>query len=1259
MKKILRLVTTSVLTLTLVACGEASSSVSNGTNTSSSVSSTTSAFANVSTITLSAASDVLTQTMGTQKAVVVQAALNANTNPSLALEWFVNGTKSNQTGRVFEYTPAAAGTFEIQAKSGSVLSNKINVTVGAAALVITGDVKVVANNKIEITAPGGATVAVTNNEVLATSFYDLAKGIYVIDLKTALSQGATSTVTLTRAGLAPVSRAFTFDTRKLEIDSLSGLKAEADGSFKITKPHALVVASGTLNNTIDTYTIAFKATNLGGTAPLAFSYSRIAAPVGAEAFVNQTGLRTVDAGADKSAGSFTFNVTRETPAGTYSYKYVVGDKESTVNVIIENTKSTIDFVSVESGVNLDSATGKLPAATYKYPLTFTNAVGNVVNGVAPLADGSFVIEKPYLTGNNNRLTFTFSVDLKNFLVPEALLVQPTSAPNQLMVTLAGPDGLALMRTGTGVTQTALPAPRPFRVQELAYPITQVLDASTPAGKYKYTVKVLQLGVEIMTKDVVVELKNPQPKLSLIADEFKFVDLFNTAKTAYETTTLGTYNTSVFGAASTDFDTLTASGVVFTNAGNTDVLAASPVAANVTHYGTLKTKYLTSLQTKVLPYYSHFESSSVQAYDSAKQAWVNAFIVENPFVNTSTNTLRDGFIKGLPKFADLSTDEKAMFAGANDTERAASQSKFNESFAVTVLAAAPFSITLSGLTTAALYRTAVEKLFPAHYDISSVTSSPLSDNLVNARVENGVYIFEKPRATGLDARTLVFDALITNFESPANPAATLASAFNGIGSVRKDLLTFKKTVSGPVNMPNLAGNQIDSLIAIELGTAVADTFALIDDLDPTTALKYYRASTNTSTTVRLDNVFVVDASFLTVTGEYNFSLQVGTLSQQIKVRVVEPAARVNMSVLIRKDDTNTPLVNEANTLVPGNFDFTLGSDGKYYATLLRSNQVASATPQVVAKVNVVLENMVASTDGDVNYSITKVTPLTSNTDSNKIAVIAATGNNGHLVGALTGSPTFVSSLYSLIGGTYTARTAASSVHGVGVANAASTDNTLDFTLLTFTAKGEYSYSLTINGVTSKITLVVQESPTLSVVSAKIGTTDLAKMPADGLYIFEEKDTAPTTTGATSINFGVEGKLLPAGKLFYKVWDSNLYTATSNATGDFFDSAAVNPVAATAAIETGALTIAATDTSVVELKFVDGVANVVAKYDGAKVSNGTLAGLTGTIAKQFKVIAVYKLNPAVRTAVGAVTAASYELVAYHQVVVWTSDINETSN
>jgi hypothetical protein len=293
-----------------VACGEASSSVStSGTTTSSSVSSPTSAFAAVSTITLSAATDVLTQTMGTQKAVVVQAALNANTNPSLAIEWLVNGTKSNQTGRVFEYTPAAAGTFVITARVGSVVSNALTLTVGAAELVITGDVKVVANNKIEITAPGGATVAVTNNEVLATSFYDLAKGIYVIDLKTALTQGGTSTVTLTRGDLAPVSKAFTFDTRKLaETVTLSGgsaLKAETDGSFKITKPHVLLPgANRAENETENTYVISFAATNLGSANAVNFDFKTVSVPTGGATIAASLGQRIVGTAAASDAGSF-------------------------------------------------------------------------------------------------------------------------------------------------------------------------------------------------------------------------------------------------------------------------------------------------------------------------------------------------------------------------------------------------------------------------------------------------------------------------------------------------------------------------------------------------------------------------------------------------------------------------------------------------------------------------------------------------------------------------------------------------------------------------------------------------------------------------------------------------------------------------------------------------------------------------------------------------------------------------------------------
>jgi hypothetical protein len=1187
--------------------------------------------------------------MGTQKAVVVQAALNANTNPSLALEWFVNGTKSNQTGRVFEYTPAAAGTFEIQAKSGSVLSNKINVTVGAAALVITGDVKVVANNKIEITAPGGATVAVTNNEVLATSFYDLAKGVYVIDLKTALTQGATSTVTLTRDG-ATSTKAFTFDTRVLGIGSITGLTAKADGTYEVTKPHRLD-ANGALNNAINTYTIAFEATNIGGTAPLAFSYSRTSAPVGAEAFVQQTGLRTVENGTKTPAGSFTFNVDKDTPVGTYVYTYVLGGLTRTATIVLKNTEAAITMVAttstVTAGIDKDSVTGLLPAVTYSYNFKYDDEGDKVTEnsvsvantyGVAAAADGSFAIEKPFLAGASNVKTFTFSVNLTNFLVPESLIAQTASTPNQLLVSMVDPSGLGLMRTGTGITQSPLPAPVPFRVGTSGFTVTQKLDSTTPAGKYTYTVKVLQLGIEILKRDVVVELKEPQPKLSLIADEFEFEKLHTAAKTTYEGTTLVAKNQLVFKDTVVNFETaLTTGGNLLPDfAGllvDADPLVGSVDEISPTHYGTLKTKYLEALKV-ALPFYSHFESSSVQSYNEAKKAWVDAFVLANPFVSGQTNTLLNAIKAKLPAHSALSADEKGMFVITSADAGLEKYNVFVGEFAEDLIES--YTITLANLTTAALYRTAVESLFPAHYVITGVTSSA-KDNLVNAKLENGVYVFEKPRLASLDTRTLVFDAVINNFQSAANPAALLAASFAGVDApnARKDLLTFKKTVSGPVNMPNLAGNQIDSLIGIELGATAG--FTLVDDLDPTSALKYYRANSATAS-VRLDNVFVIDASFLTVTGEYTFALQVGTLTQQIKVRVIEPVAKLDFKVL----------TNSTNTVASG-FDFTLGADGKYYATM----PAPVLTQSVVAKLNVVIKNTAASTANDVNYTITKVTPLTSNTDSNKVKVIAATGNDGHLVGEIddaasgtdandlaAGTDQF-SLLYNLIGGTYNANTAANT----WVAGGVTVDNTLDYTAVTFTAKGTYSYELTINGVTSKVELVINEYPTLSVKTAKLGTTDLPKL-ADGNFVVEE------TAAVTKLVYGLEAKNLPAGTLFYKVYESSTAAA-----GDFFIGDARPSATLPTGIETAALSFVvptAAASRLPELKFTDGVANVDIELLAARTPVLVATALTSTITRVYLVVAVYRVKAATRTAVATLTDATYELVGYTEIVVWVSDV-----
>ena len=589
MKKILRLVTTSVLTLTLVACGEASSSVSSSvssTPASSSVSSpvSTSTFANVSSITLSAGTDVLTQVVGSLKTVVVSAALNANTNPSAALEWLVNGVKSNQTGRVFEFTPTTTGTFKISARSGSIVSNEISVTVGAAGFNIT-KLEVKANNQVEITAPGGATVSVTNNEVLPTSFYDLTKGVYVINLKTALLQGATATVTLARDGAQVISRAFTFDTRAVEVASLvgAGVTDNKDGSFDVKKPHDIASgASGGANTAVETYQVSFEATNLKATS-VGFTVTRVSAPSGAAAFTNQSGFIGVASDdAETSAGGFQFSLNKDTTPGAYVYRYTLGEKsvDFTVNVIDPVAEVKLDPVTTKATVDIYNPANNTEIPVYqntefnfKYTYTWTNSGPTVTRtdkstpsvtgktfGVPANADGSFDIVKDYLSVDSHSTpaaiykTFTFEYVAANFGIPENLVTQTSVAPNQVMVSLAGPDGTSFMRTQSGVQQdTTFLTPATFRA-DITTPrvVTQIVDATTVAGKYTYTIKVLQSGVQIYSKDIVVNVKDPVAKLDFTATQLDYSEYVNMFNDVYKTPRTVDFETALVAANGSAF-----------------------------------------------------------------------------------------------------------------------------------------------------------------------------------------------------------------------------------------------------------------------------------------------------------------------------------------------------------------------------------------------------------------------------------------------------------------------------------------------------------------------------------------------------------------------------------------------------------------------------------------------------------------------------------------------------------------------------------
>jgi hypothetical protein len=444
MKKILRLVTTSVLTLTLVACGEASSSVSSSVSSTpaSSVSSVSSAYANVTTVTLSAATATLTQVLGAQRRVTVTAALNANTNPNLALEWFVNGVKSNQTGRVLEYVPTEVGAFVISAKVGNISSNNLTVNVSLPTLAVE-EVEWASASQILVTAPGGAVVTVSGNEVLDTSIYDLTDGQYVVNLKTPFTQGQTATLSLAREGEAAFTQVVTYDTREFAISKLQyrGTEVKAvNGVYKIARPFDANTNSLTFTSV---YQLDFTHKNVIGTSnvPLAVQST---VPTGATAIVDSNSLVT-------NFTNLQFNVTSATALGVYTHKVTLGPKVVEVKVEVVAPEKEI---SVVGDTILFDANGD-------GDLTDT---GDVIKAGA---DGVFEITKPFET------MFSLAASATTITVPNTDASTVTTAPTNSIPFRVTSDGTPpAFESWNGTAWTAI---------TFTNSLSAPLGASTPNG----------------------------------------------------------------------------------------------------------------------------------------------------------------------------------------------------------------------------------------------------------------------------------------------------------------------------------------------------------------------------------------------------------------------------------------------------------------------------------------------------------------------------------------------------------------------------------------------------------------------------------------------------------------------------------------------------------------------------------------------------------------------------------------------------------
>jgi hypothetical protein len=523
MKKILRLVTTSVLTLTLVACGEASSSVSSTNTGNGSVSSVSSAYANVTSVTLSAATATLTQVMGAQRRVTVTAALNANTNPNLTLEWFVNGVKQTQTSRTFDFTPTEVGTFAITARAGNLSSNTLNVTLALPVLAVESAAFSDAET-IKIKAPGGANVTLVGAVMLETSKYDLLTGEYVLDLEDAVVPGTTVTVRLERAGNQTLNQAIVYDPRTVSIGDFeinTGDLLPVNGVYTIVRP---------FDEKDLTYTININHENVLSTVatPLLIETT---VPTGATAIPSVSELKT---GSNVEAVSKVFNYDEETALGLYTHKITFGGKVLEVKVNMVEAKPEIVLAEYPQDQNLDFV-------NEKYQFVFNG------KGVTAGADGVFEITKPFETMTTASLA---TLEMQFVFIARNFEDLESGIQNTSTISLTGPNGfgqglLTGMATNSGTTQhpdlfaftafqsgttalsTNVALSQSFFTHgtyttadtSTAHLIRQKVEKDTLVGNYTFTITAGVSGAEV-TREVKVRVIEPKAAINFVMTQYE-------------------------------------------------------------------------------------------------------------------------------------------------------------------------------------------------------------------------------------------------------------------------------------------------------------------------------------------------------------------------------------------------------------------------------------------------------------------------------------------------------------------------------------------------------------------------------------------------------------------------------------------------------------------------------------------------------------------------------------------------------------------
>jgi hypothetical protein len=1106
MKKILRLVTTSVLTLTLVACGEASSSVSSTNTGNGSVSSVSSAYANVTSVTLSAATATLTQVLGAQSRVTVTAALNANTNPNITLEWFVNGVKQAQISRIFDFTPTEAGSFAITARVGNLTSNTLTVT-ATSPVFVAKETSFKKANLIEIVADGGFNVSLVGASLEASSYYSIADGKYVLNLSEPVVQGTVVNVRFEKQGFAATVVPVTFDTRTLSLDEFEvenavsagfvALPAVA-GVYQVVKPFESTAAFN------KTYRISMLNKNVipeVGTTSLSIQTT---VPTGATAVPVLTKL--VSTLADE-----TFTVTKDTVAGLYTHKISVGGR--TLEVKVQVLEATPEIVVNQSKYTyVDNVTGNnLPYAVRLNRNLDDDANFTDLGEQVPVmlnSAGEFVVEKQNETFYN-----ATNFDVVQFEFIARHFAKSDFITNQFAVALFGPTEFAAreqlfsgMATKNVVNLTNLPnSGNTAKYTTLLTPSTisnnailsfgtnfsaadtqgtsntshkgmlyQFIDAGTLPGLYTFVITAGPLGAQL-TREIKVRVVEPTARLDFVPVSFTSTDT--------QTSVVATRNHALTSTAPNVFEIEKPVA-----AGDTYLLDWAIVLSNyqskiVTDFQTISADQALTAQNRNL----FAKTSGVKLDDNFKLI---------PFVSVETVVLNQTTKKFT--IADLPVPNTAV------------------SYTVTALE------TTAGLTAAGnpIAHAANGIAVPTNTDIAAnsdayavgtFTQLPTAVEGEKITLEFKFYT----EAAGSAATTQVGNTLtrviyISGYADVVEFGGQSFANEAGFGNDTYSLVDFSLQTSGPnlttfpkVDLTRTAirMNAFSSGLAIyersTTGKAAIDT-ALTAALKAEKALGYSGFDGPNTYFYNLEDAATPSAftststaiSDLTPVGTYTLTMMVDQLVKTITIIVKNPSTKVSIlsvsETATAANIRNYTATSGLHTLLVSS-SFTLGAAANSRLRLLGSGAAGQTTVDLestkfVAPVNGVytvalsavtpdkLLGFVAVNDlpiGSYAYNISKKYPDGRVVTFNDIATVTAHDNNGFAIFGTVASDSI--------------KTAANTIFNTNW-------------IISETGallKGQYVYEFTINGVTRKAEVNVLDSVGLDITNVSIAGNNMTK------------------------------------------------------------------------------------------------------------------------------------------------------------------------